>query len=184
MSLEQIYSISQIIAALAVTASLLPLVISIRQNTRAQLTASVESLTAAITAINIPAMESPALGEALSAVRADWWSATREQRIIAHYFLFSFFKLTEQAWYQHRSGMLAHSQWEGWENSLVHLYHSPGVKNAWWSHRQFAYSREFRDFLEATSSSTRLGQLHEIFGTPSADMRPASPHEASHTAMP
>ena len=73
MTLETIYTVSQIIAAIAVILSLVPLVISIRQNTKAQLTASVEGLTAAITAINVPAMQSPELGDALSRVREDWW---------------------------------------------------------------------------------------------------------------
>jgi len=110
MTLETIYMTSQVLASLAVILTLVPLLISIRQNTRAQLTTSVESLTTAITSINIPAMQSPELGSALALVREDWWSATRDQRIMAHYFLFSYFKLMEQAWYQHRSGVLATSQ--------------------------------------------------------------------------
>jgi len=166
MTLEAIYMISQVIASIAVILTLVPLLISIRQNTRAQLTTSVESLTTAITSINVPAMQSPELGNALALVREDWWSATRDQRIVAHYFLFSYFKLMEQAWYQHRSGVLAKSQWEGWEVSTTNYFHSPGIRNIWWPMRRTAYSREFRDFLEASQPHEESSSLVDIFGPP------------------
>ena len=64
MSLEQAAYLSQVIAGFAVLASLLFVGVQIRQNTRSQKVVAVNSLTAAIAAINVPAMESPALGEA------------------------------------------------------------------------------------------------------------------------
>ena len=97
MSLEQAAYLSQVIAAVAVLASLVFIGLQVRQNTRSQRVVAVSSLAAAIAAINVPAMESPALGEALSKALHDWGSASREQRIVAHYFLFSFFKLSESA---------------------------------------------------------------------------------------
>src|SRR6476619_8666820 len=48
---------------------------------------------------NVPAMQSPALGTALATALKDWSSASHDERVIAHYFLFCFFKLHEQAWY-------------------------------------------------------------------------------------
>ena len=54
MTLNDAYLVSQIIASVAVILSLIAVIISIRQNTRAQRTASVQSLTAAIAAINVP----------------------------------------------------------------------------------------------------------------------------------
>jgi hypothetical protein len=91
---------------LAVTLTLIAVIVSLRQNTRSQKALAVESLAAAITAINLPGMESPALGAALAKAMADWSLATREERMIAHFFLFSFFKLLENAWYQQKAGIL------------------------------------------------------------------------------
>jgi hypothetical protein len=96
--------LAQIVSALAVTLTLLALIVSLRQNTRSQKALAVDSLAAAITSINLPAMESHVLGSALSKATVDWASASREERIIAHYFLFSFFKLLENAWYSAESG--------------------------------------------------------------------------------
>ena len=100
MNLQVIVALAQIVSALAVLLTLVVLIISIRQNTRSQKALVVDSLAAAITSINVPAMESPVLGSALSKATADWSSASREERIIAHFFLFSFFMLSprERDW--------------------------------------------------------------------------------------
>jgi hypothetical protein len=97
MDLQAFVAVAQIISALAVTLTLIAVIVSLRQNTRSQKALAVESLAAAITAINVPAMESPALGAALAKASAGWNSASREERMVAHFFLFSFFKLLENA---------------------------------------------------------------------------------------
>ena len=164
MSLEEASYLSQIVGAVAVVASLIFVGFQVRQNTRSQRVVAVNSLAAAAVAINVPAMESPAFGEALSTALADWKSATREQRIIAHYFLFSFFKLSESAWYQHRVQALDTPQWAGWENLLLATYHSSGVQTGWWPHRCDVYSPEFQQYLASTvKEDVCVGALEEIF---------------------
>lgn len=162
MTLEAVYMVSQIVAAVAVTLTLVLLIVSIRQNTRASRVLAVESITAAIAAINVPGMESPMLGRALAAATRDWSAATRDERIVAHYFLFSFFKLCEQAWYQQKSGALDPGQWAGRENSLLRFYHSPGIARGWWPHRRVAYSPAFHDYL-AKSAAPAAASLYDLF---------------------
>src|ERR1700737_5081819 len=106
MNLQVLVALAEIVSAFAVVLTLVVLTISIRQNTKSQKALVVDSLAAAITSINVPAMESPALGSALSKATNDWSSASRDDRIIAHYFLFSLFKLLENAWYKHKPGTL------------------------------------------------------------------------------
>ena len=166
MSLEQAAYLSQIIAGFAVLASLLFVGVQIRQNTRSQKVVAVNSLTAAIAAINVPAMESPALGEALSRAFQDWGSATREQRIVAHFFLFSFFKLSESAWYQRKNDVLDEEQWVGWETLLRAMYHSKGVKEGWWQYRKDAYSPQFQAHLARTEEPEgEMRGLYDLFGS-------------------
>ena len=163
MNLQVLVALAEIISALAVTLTLIAVIISIRQNTKSQKALVVDSLAAAITSINVPAMESPVLGSALSKATADWGSATREERIVAHYFLFSFFKLLENAWYQEKAGILDKTQWLGWETLLRKYYHSDGVRRVWWPGRQHAYSPEFQKFLSGTKPPDELGSLTELF---------------------
>jgi len=163
MDLQVFVAVAEIVSALAVTLTLIALVVSIRQNTRSQKALVVDSLAAAITSINVPAMQSAALGSALAKVTTDWSSASREERIIAHYFLFSLFKLLENAWYQQRAGILDQAHWLGWESLLRKYYHSEGVRRVWWLSRKHAYSPEFQNYLAGTKPPEDLSALGEIF---------------------
>lgn len=150
---------------------------SIRQNTKAQRALAVQSITSAIAAINVPAMESPALGAALANATRDWAAASREERIVAHYFLFSLFKLIEQAWHQRNIGALDEDVWTGWENSLLRFYWSPGVLNGWWPGRRWAYSKAFGDFLAKSAKPAPMSPetLYDIFEIRSDDAAKQTP---------
>ena len=163
MNLQVLVALAEIVSASAVTLTLIVLIISIRQNTRSQKALAVDSLAAAITSINVPAMQSHLLGSALSKATSDWSSASREERIIAHYFLFSFFKLLENAWYQQKTGILDQAQWLGWERLLRKYYHADGVRRVWWPGRRHAYSPEFQKFLSQTKPPEELSSLSELF---------------------
>lgn len=163
MNLQVFVAVAEIVSALAVTLTLVVLIISIRQNTKSQKALVVDSLAAAITSINVPAMESPALGSALSKATVDWSSASRDERIIAHYFLFSLFKLLENAWYQQKAGVLDRAHWLGWESLLRKYYHSEGVRRVWWPSRRHAYSPEFQSFLSESKPPEELSSLGELF---------------------
>lgn len=163
MNLQTWVSLAEIISALAVILTLIAVIVSLRQNTRSQKALAVESLAAAITAINLPGMESPALGAALAKVMADWKSASREERMIAHFFLFCFFKLLENAWYQKNAGILDQAQWVGWETMLRKYYHSDGVQQSWWPARKNGYSPEFQKFLSETKPPPEMSSLAELF---------------------
>jgi hypothetical protein len=163
MNLQVLVALAEIVSALAVVLTLVVLIVSIRQNTKSQKALVVDSLAAAITSINVPAMESPALGSALSKATVDWNSASREERIISHYFLFSLFKLLENAWYQQKTGVLDQAHWLGWESLLRKYYHSDGVRQVWWPSRKHAYSPEFQNFLSETKPPEELSSLGELF---------------------
>src|SRR5947208_14350458 len=100
MNLQVLVAVAEIVSASAVTFTLIALIISIRQNTKSQKALVVDSLAAAVASINVPAMESHDLGSAISKETANWASASRQERINAHYFLFSFFNVSENERYQ------------------------------------------------------------------------------------
>lgn len=75
MDLNSLAPLADIINAVAVTLTLLFLIVSIRQNTQSQRALAVDSLAAAIAAINVPALNSPALGTAVSHAVNDWAAA-------------------------------------------------------------------------------------------------------------
>ena len=164
MDLDSLASIAEIIGGIAVLVSLVFVIVSIRQNTTSQRALAVDSLTAAITAINVPAIESPKVGLAVAKASSDWQAASEEERVIAHYFLFSIFKLWENAWYLKRSSVLDESQWVGWETMLRRYYHAKGIREVWWPSRRAAFSPEFQQFLAGTEPTDDVGDLAEMFG--------------------
>jgi hypothetical protein len=170
MGLQDLAALAEVVNALAVIVTLVVLVVSIRQNTQAQRVLAVESLASAITAINLPGMESPALGEALATATRDWSTASRDQRSIAHFFLFSYFKLLETAWYQRRANTLDQAQWAGWETMLLIYYHSPGVQSVWWPRRRSGFSPAFQAYLANSQKPTGISPLSDLFD----DAAPAS----------
>ena len=181
MTLGEAADLGQVIAALAVLGSLVFVGLQIRQNTRFQRLSVVDALSTAVACITVKGIESPAMGEALAVAMQDWGAASREQRIIAHYFLFSYFKLSENAWYQRQAGVLEAAQWVGWETMVRHYYHSAGVQRAWWPRRCEAFSEAFRAYLAGTAAPRDYGRLGDLFGdcaigdTPRADTRHLSP---------
>jgi hypothetical protein len=163
MGLQDFAALAEVVNALAVIVTLVVLIASIRQNTQAQRVLAVESLTAAVTAINVPAMETPELGDAIAIATRDWNSATRAQRITAHYFLFCYFKLLETAWYQRKANTLDESQWTGWETMLLVYYHSRGIKEAWWPRRRGGFSPEFQAYLASSQKPEGISPLSALF---------------------
>ena len=91
MNLQVFVAVAEIVSALAVTFSLIALILSIRQNTKSQKALVVDSLAAAIASISLPAMESHALGSAISKATTNWGSA--QSRGADHDTLFSLFFL-------------------------------------------------------------------------------------------
>jgi hypothetical protein len=144
MTLEQLSALAQIVGAGALLASLIFVGLQIRQNTQSQRVVAVESLAAAIAAINVPAMQSPALGTALATALKDWSLASHDERVIAHYFLFCFFKLHEQAWYQYRSRVLDDAQWAAWNRPAN------------------AFKNLSQQFVNAGATSTIRAHVHEV----------------------
>ena len=164
MDLQTAAAFTGIVSSIATTLTLIVLIVSIRQNTRSQKVLAVQSLAGAIAAINVPAMSSPELGTALASVMKDWNAATHEQKTVSHYFLFTWFKLAEMAWYQREAGVLDQDQWSGWETVTRIFYHSEGVKQVWWPNRRSAYSTAFQQYLATTSPPTDIVPLGELIG--------------------
>jgi hypothetical protein len=163
MNLASFVSLAEIANALAVILTLVVLVVSIRQNTKSQRSVAVDSLAAAIASINVQLIETPERGLAIARAVMDWNTVTREERVAAHFFLFSLFKLSENAWYQHRQGVLDDAQWAGWERMLCKYYHSKGIRESWWPNRRNAFSDAFQRYLATTTSPADFGNLADLF---------------------
>src|SRR6478672_9985853 len=155
--LETINAVAQLTAAVGVIASLFYLAVQIRQNTRSQRSAIVDSL------INLlaPFASDPALMRAFVAVIEDWHGATEADRLRGVSTLFSTFKLFENAWFQQGQGTLDPEQWEAWDLHIRVYYHRPGVKT-WWSDRRAMFAAGFRNYVEGTKPVSGVSPLSQL----------------------
>lgn len=160
MKLETINSIAQIIAAIGVIASLFYLAAQIRQNTKSQRSAIVDSLTSSLIALLGP-QANPTLMRSFAKAVDDWQGASEEDRMAAVATLFTTFKLFENAWFQQREGTLAPEQWEGWDLHVRVYFHRPGVQ-VWWADRRGMFAAGFRKYVEATKPVTDVSPLSQL----------------------
>jgi hypothetical protein len=159
VTLETINSITQMIAAIGVIASLFYLSVQIRQNTRSMRAVVVDALTRGIA--EILSGQTPETLRGFARVMENLERASDDDRLRALPQFFALFKLFENAWFQQRQGTLDREQWQGWDAYIRTYYHHQGIKS-WWGMRRAAFAPGFRDYLEATepiSDMTPLGQL-------------------------
>lgn len=59
----------------------------------------------------------------------------------------SLFRRFENVYFQYRSGNVDEDFWNGHRDNILWFFHRPGMQ-AWWPERKFAFSRQFREFLD------------------------------------
>ena len=159
MNLETINAVAQLVAALAVIASLFYLGAQIRQNTRSMRAMVVDALTRGIA--DILSGQNPEILRSFVRVVENLDDASEEDRLLALPQLFALFKLFENAWFQQRQGTLDREHWQGWDAYVRTYYHHPGVKS-WWLMRRAAFAPGFRDYLEATEPIRDMPPLSDL----------------------
>ena len=85
---------------------------------------------------------------------------------MAHYLLFSYFELSESAWYQQKADILEVGHRQGWQKATRKFYHSKGVREVWCPARRHSYSAEFQAFPAGTVPADEIGSLKDIFNYP------------------
>jgi len=159
VNLETINAVAQLVAALAVIASLFYLGAQIRQNTRSMRAMVVDALTRGIA--DILSGQNPEILRSFVRVVENLDDASEEDRLLALPQLFALFKLFENAWFQQRQGTLDREHWQGWDAYVRTYYHHPGVKS-WWLMRRAAFAPGFRDYLEATEPIRDMPPLSDL----------------------
>ena len=116
MSLEQIFFLSQSVAAIGVMASLVFVGFEIRNNARA---ASVKGF-------------------------ADLGSLTADEKTQFVCTYMAFLSHSQNAFHQWREGHLASGLWACWEALMMNLVNTPGGA-AFWAERSYVFDEAFRD---------------------------------------
>jgi hypothetical protein len=153
MSLEDLGNIGEFVAAIAVVVSLIYLAVQIRQNTRTLRLGSIQTIHENYQARLRMTAESESLARIMRTgiIRLDDLTKEEQMRFNAVWAISVLqFRIVMQL---HKTGVLDHSTFTGFEADLVSNLLSPGLRE-WWQIVQRRYDPELRDHVNAALSAT------------------------------
>lgn len=153
MTLESIYYVSQIIAVLAVLASLIFVGIQIRQNTeQARRNEEAIKATAAEAAfrsfLDWYYNQTADMAAITTKATRDFQSLSAEERYLFFANWMPFLMNLQEAHSKWMEGALVEERWKFWDQLAITIALSPALINVWET-RRFAFSEAFQTYMDA-----------------------------------
>lgn len=162
MSLEEVFYVSQIVAAIAVVASLLFVGFEVRHGTRATRAQIHQNITLGWLAIGpVIADHARVFATGIAADEAAFDAMPTEDKMTFLSIAFAFFKHYENMYEQQKAGFLGVEDWNAWARHMLMYWRMPGMQ-VWWRLRRDAFAPDFCRFLE-TSPQPPLPTTVEVF---------------------
>jgi hypothetical protein len=147
MTIQDLGSVGELIAAIATVATLIYLALQIRQNTNATRAASFHAITDSMNHVNVAVAQNPGLARIWLAGTADRSSLSEEERYQYDLVLLSYFHVFETIYYQAKVGAGEGGLLVAEERSLAALLSTHGVRE-WWAENPYAFAPEFRAYID------------------------------------
>ena len=165
MTIQDLGSIGELIAAVATVAMLAYLAIQIRQNTRALGASTFQEISSSMSLTSEAIATHPDLS-ALVIKAADGLSnLTPEERARYNLMFMMTFRRFESVFVQGRLGSIEPRLTEGFEQSLIGTIASGGGEE-WWKTAKPAFSVSFVAYVDKKLASGSLPRIHPGFGGP------------------
>ncbi len=152
MSLEQIFYLTQSVAAIAVLASIFFVGLEIRHNSREARAQTEQHIASSWFEMGrMIADHAAAFGAGLRSSDPAFLDLTEQDRLVFVSILFGLFKHYENIFRQVQTGHIDADTWAAWSVHVLIYFHQPGVRS-WWAIRGAAFAPAFRTFLESSSA--------------------------------
>ena len=164
MTLEEFNYIAEIVASLAVIASLIYLAVQVKQGTQAVRLSTVHNVTeefrdwnnvlatnGGLAAILLKGMQSPREIEGTDKMRYNC-------------ILYSLFTSFENAYVQQKAGALDSDEWNGLKQSITDMSDIPGFRS-YWDERKHWYGENFRQFMDTQVMPVPATEGYQAAGT-------------------
>jgi len=147
MTIQDLGSIGELVAALATVATLVYVAIQIRANTNAVQSAAAQSVHEAFATWYRMIAADASLAKVAAGGLRDYSSLSEvdRSRFIATYM--AFLSCSQDAFIKWREGSLSEELWMGWELVMMNLVNAPGGKE-FWGERGYLFGERFRDHVE------------------------------------
>ena len=170
MSLEEIFYVSQTVAAVAIVASLIFVGLQIRHSSRTTRAQIHQNVTLGWLALGPMISENAdTFAAGIAANGATFAAMSNKDKLAFMSVIFAFFKHYENMYEQYQEGFIRSEDWNAWVKHMFMYWRMPGVQ-LWWRFRRDAFAPGFRRFIE-TSTQPPMPSTVEIFSnvTPPSD---------------
>ncbi len=159
MTIQDLGSIGEFVAAAATLATLAYLAVQIRKNTLAVRAGSHQAVSDSFITLNSWIALNPSIARIyrLGADSPD--DLTEDERVQFGFMLLSVFRAYETTYYQHRVGTLDEQLFLSVERDIASVLASSGVRR-WWEETPFSFSPEFRSYVDALGGDNVNGRTH------------------------
>lgn len=147
MTIQDLGSIGELVAAIATVATLVYLAVQIRSNTIAVRSAAAQTVHEAFATWYQMLATDAALAQLVADGLRDYasLSETNKARFVATFM--AFLSYSQDAFIKWREGSLSADLWLGWELVMMNLVNSPGGRE-FWGERGYLFGDEFRNHVE------------------------------------
>ena len=147
MTLQDLGSLGEFVAAIATLATLVYLAVQIRQNTLAVRAGSHQAVSDSFIAVNSWVARDPSLARIYRVGIDNLDDLSEDERVQFGFMLLSVFRVYETTYYQDRVGTAEEQLFLSVERDIGVVLANAGVRQ-WWEETPFGISQEFRDYVE------------------------------------
>jgi hypothetical protein len=144
-------AIAGVLGAISVTLTVVYLVIQIKKSTEATQAQTYHLATSALAEMAAIVGTDKQLSRIFRIGMANPDDLDEDERVQFSYLGISLFRRFENVFIQYQSGMVDDDFWIGHRDNILWFFHQPGMKTWWEEGRKFAFSKRFRDFLDAST---------------------------------
>jgi hypothetical protein len=159
VTIQDLGSIGELVAAIATLATLIYLATQVRQNTRALKSATFQNISGEM-GKNVELIVTNAdLAAIMVKGNADPTSLTAEERLRYSSMLVASFRRLESVYVQHKLGSIDEELKEGFEISLMSVLKIP-FGEQWWASAKAAFYQPFSDHVDLRLASGEIPRTH------------------------
>jgi hypothetical protein len=147
MTIQDLGSLGELIAAVATIITLAYLALQIRQNTVVSRASTVQETARITTTLAQSLYGDPELALLFDRGRQDLTQLSDAERSRFSYIMIAFMRLGQNAHYQFEQGMMDEDVWSGYRERVLQWVAEPGARQ-WWSENRASYSQTFAAFVD------------------------------------
>ena len=152
MTIQELGSLGELVAAIATVATLIYLALQIRRNTQATRAGSFHAISDSMNHVNVSVAQNPELARIWVVGSADRGTLSEQERLQYDNVLLSYFHVFETMFFQARVGAGEGDLVLAEERSIRTVLSTPGVRE-WWTENPYAFGTDFRGYIDRLAAS-------------------------------